>query len=121
LHQRLQKYAEFIELPIGWIAKPGEDLDAVSWLPFKVVADVIDNNCLAKIPSNFAQVFDINAVIELTVVSIQPMRDIIMTLLRSGLVNIVENKVSVIFDSCREDDDFVKLRHILEELDTAGS
>ena len=54
-------------------------------------------------------------------VSIQPMRDIIMTLLRSGLVNIVENKVSVIFDSCREDDDFVKLRHILEELDTAGS
>lgn len=109
LYQRLQKHAEFVKLSVGWIAKPCENLYAVRGLSFEIVANIINYNCLALIPPNFAQVFDINSIIKLTVVSVQPMRDVILTLLWCDFVDVVENEVGVVFDSCGEDDYFVTL------------
>lgn len=121
MHQRLQKYPEFVELSVCWIAQPGENLNTIPRLPFKIVANVVNDDCLAEVPSDFAQVLDINAVIKLAVVSIQPMRDVILALLGSGLINVIEDEVGVVLDSSCEDDDFVKLGHILQKLDTARS
>ena len=68
---------------------------------------------MLQISSKQTEVFDQEGTILGSMLSVQPMPDII------AHVNLVDNLISVLLQCCREDNDLIVLRHQLDELYTA--
>ena len=93
---------------------PSDDLDSVSRLTYEIIFYIVNDNCLLKISSHFAQIFYIELstiVINLvSVLSIEPIRND-----RSILVKVVKNLISIVLLTRSEDIDLVVERQFGEE------
>lgn len=112
----MQELAEFEKLSVLWVAQPREDFNTVLLLALKVVFYVVNDDRLLEIPVQQGEVLDVNTVVIEAVVPVEPMVDVFLL-----LVDVVQYEVGVVLGSCRENDYFEVLRHILQELDAAGS
>jgi hypothetical protein len=80
-HDVLQENAQLIQLSIIGVLKPSKDLNSIVWLLLKVVADVINYNRFRNVSAKHAEIFDINAIVIFTVLTVQPMRNELIFLL----------------------------------------
>ena len=110
-----QKWGDFAQEVILHIIIPGRDENAVVWLQDEVVRDVINNDRTLQITSKKAQVLDQERPILGSVLSIQPIFDVIVH------INLVYNLVCILLKSCCEEHDFIVFCHQLNKLNASRS
>lgn len=99
------------------VTDPCQNFNAVILLPLEVISNVVNNDCLFNVSSQAIQVFDVDPVIVIAMVAVQPVVDQFDVL----LVDVVENEVSIILQGCSEHNYFEFLCHVFQEFDTPGS
>lgn len=67
-----QEKAKFVKFSVHWVLEPRKNLDSVTGLSFKVVSDVVDDDGLAEISAQGAKVFDVNSIVILAVLTVEP-------------------------------------------------
>ena len=103
------------QLGVRAIIRPRLDENARVFLQDEVLGDVVYNDRFQQRTSDLRQIFDDNRErVRLRsvdcVLAVQPVRDQLAV-----RVELVDDPVSVLLDTRREDDDLVELRHFLKE------
>jgi hypothetical protein len=95
------------------LIEPTFDMDPIRLLLTKVLSNVVYNQCVPQISSNFRKVFYSDVLVEfmfLSMASIQSMTDAFLN------INLIQNPISVALLGCSEDDKFIVLLEISKEV-----
>jgi hypothetical protein len=91
-------------------------MDPIIRLEVKVFSDVVYDEGLPDIASQDIQIFYIDSALGLATISVQSVLD-----QHPLAIYLVEDPVCVLFQTCRENNNFEDLAHLLQELDSEGS
>ena len=78
-------------------------------MQFVILRDVVHYNCFTQIAPNATQIFDVDTPAELATIAVEPIANGL------ELIEIVEDPVSVLFESGSEDDKLKVLGHFAKE------
>jgi hypothetical protein len=91
-------------------------MDPIIRLEVKVFSDVVYDEGLPDIASQDIQIFYIDSALGLATISVQSVLD-----QHPLAIYLIEDPVCVLFQTCREHNNFEDLAHLLQELDSEGS
>ena len=113
LHYVNQKRGDLVEEAVFHVVVPGADENAVVWLYYEVVANVVDDDCLVHGTTQQRQVLHKEGPVLTGVLPVESVFDVL------AHVDLVNDLVSVLLHRRSEDHDLVVLGHRLNELDAA--
>jgi hypothetical protein len=93
LDQSFQEGSELIELFVAYIIIEALDVDAIVWLCHEILRKIIYDDSLLDISAKLGQVFDVNSIAELGVISVQTVLD------QALPIEVVQDPVRIVFQT----------------------
>ena len=104
-----------MQLLVLGITEPSQNFYPVIPLSFEIILNIVNYYSFWEISAKSCKVFDVDAVVILAVLTVESVINI-----ASILVNIVQNKICIVFCRSSENDYLEDLGHFLKELYTTG-
>ena len=105
-----------MELRVSRVVVPTNNVNSIIRLEVKVLSDVVYDQSFSDITAQDIQIFYIDSALGLATVSVQSVLD-----QHPLAIYLIEDPVCILFQTCRENNNFEDLAHLLQELDSEGS
>lgn len=110
LNDFAEERCDLVEVTVAHVIVPSRDENAVIWLNNEVIANVVDDDRLAKGPAQQTQVLHQEGPVLTRVLPIQSVLYVV------PYVDLVDDLVGVLLERCSEDNYLVVLRHGLNKI-----